>query len=75
MERLVKILSDMIRSAIEWEQEHPSRSESDGKALTGIHHSYTLLPPEITRAGEKNDNDDDPEQKTANLRGSQGAQG
>jgi hypothetical protein len=59
MERLTQILADMLRAALAWEEEH-GKSE----ALTGIHPSYTLLPPEITKAEEKNDNYQKPKETT-----------
>jgi hypothetical protein len=56
VERLAEILAEMVRSALTWEQVNGCPASLDrGDDLTGIRTGYTLLPPEIKTAGEKDD--------------------
>ena len=70
MDRLTEILTDMVRSALSWEQEN-------GKALTCIPPAYTMRPPENTQEMENNENTDlkPKEHYPDNVRGPEGTQG
>jgi hypothetical protein len=56
MDRLALILADMLRSALAWEQEHGQPFPGmTNNGLTSISKPYTLQPPGIITAGEKDD--------------------
>jgi hypothetical protein len=61
-ERLVEILTDIVRSALAWEDEHggppePDTSGEDG--LTGIHRSIQCMAHKIQlNGGHQHDGDD-----------------
>jgi hypothetical protein len=53
------ILADMLRSALAWEEEHGSSSESDGiSPKTCSNGTEPTLLPIIIRGGDKHDHDD-----------------